>query len=158
MIGATMTAFWTRVGSPLGPLRVVAADAGVRELAFTSTSPQGAIEDPSALAEVTAQIAAYFAGERRVFDVPLDPLGTDFQRRVWAALREIPWGVTRSYADIAEAVGRPGAARAVGGAVGRNPIAIIVPCHRVVGADGSLTGYASGLARKRRLLEIEGVR
>jgi methylated-DNA-[protein]-cysteine S-methyltransferase len=103
------------------------------------------------------QLAEYFAGHRRVFDLPLAPRGTPFQRAVWQALGTIPFGGTCSYADVAERIGRPGAARAVGAANGRNPIAIIVPCHRVIGRDGSLTGYAAGLARKRRLLDHEGV-
>jgi methylated-DNA-[protein]-cysteine S-methyltransferase len=101
------------------------------------------------------QLAAYFAGERRAFDLPLDLLGTPFQRAVWSTLLRIPYGDTWSYGQVAAAVGRPRAARAVGQATGANPLAIVVPCHRVVGHDGSLTGYGSGLHRKQTLLELE---
>ena len=104
-----------------------------------------------------AQLAAYFAGERRVFDVPLSPAGTAFQQRVWAALRLIPWGETRTYGEIAAAMGMPRAGRAVGGAIHRNPVLILIPCHRVVGKDGKLTGFRAGLAMKRAMLEREGV-
>lgn len=102
-----------------------------------------------------AQLGEYFAGERRLFDLPLAPRGTEFQRSVWQGLREIPYGQTSNYGELAEAVGRPNAARAVGAANGKNPISIIVPCHRVIGADGSLTGYAWGEEKKRRLLALE---
>jgi len=103
------------------------------------------------------QLAEYFAGKRRDFDLTLAPRGTEFQQEVWAALRTIPFGATCCYADIAERIGRPSAMRAVGAANGKNPIAIVVPCHRVIGRDGSLTGYGGGLDRKRWLLEHEGV-
>ena len=114
--------------------------------------------DPSAwpLPELKRQLAEYLTGERRDFDLPLAPEGTEFQCRVWQALTTIPYGETRSYVDIARAVGSPGASRAVGGANHDNPIGIVIPCHRVIGADGSLTGYAGGVERKRRLLELEG--
>lgn len=107
------------------------------------------------LARAAAQLAAYFAGERRDFDLPLAPQGTPFQQRVWDALLAIPYGAVRSYGDVARAIGRPAASRAVGAANGRNPIAIIVPCHRVIGASGQLTGYGGGLPTKRWLLEHE---
>jgi methylated-DNA-[protein]-cysteine S-methyltransferase len=110
---------------------------------------------PAALAGAADQLAAYFAGELTTFELPLHPVGTDFQLAVWAALRHIPYGQTRSYGDIARAIDRPSAVRAVGLANGRNPISIIVPCHRVIGADGSLTGYGGGLGRKRFLLDLE---
>ena len=100
----------------------------------------------------------YFAGARRVFTVPLAPAGTPFQRLVWDALREIPYGATATYGEIAARIGRPGAARAVGSANHHNPLSIFVPCHRVLGANGALTGYAGGLEAKRKLLAIEGVR
>lgn len=103
------------------------------------------------------QLAEYFAGNRQAFDLKLAPQGTPFQRAVWRALGEIPFGTTCCYADIARRIGRPTAVRAVGAANGRNPVAIVVPCHRVIGRDGSLTGYAGGLDRKRWLLEHEGV-
>ena len=107
------------------------------------------------LVEAAGQLAAWFAGERLEFDVDLAPAGTEFQRRVWDELRRIDYGDTISYGELARRVGRPGAARAVGLANGRNPISIIVPCHRVIGADGSLTGYGGGIERKRRLLDLE---
>jgi len=101
------------------------------------------------------QLDAYFAGELTRFDVPLAPRGSEFQQRVWAALQEIPYGRTESYGELAERIGSPGSARAVGLANGKNPIGIIIPCHRVVGADGSLTGYGGGLDRKKQLLDLE---
>ena len=104
------------------------------------------------------QLTEYFAGDRHEFDLELAPGGTPFQQAVWRALRTIPFGATCSYSDIARRIGRPTAVRAVGAANGRNPIAIVVPCHRVIGRSGALTGYAGGLDRKRRLLEHEGVR
>ena len=113
-------------------------------------------EAPHAFARAAAQIADYFAGARRGFDLPLAPAGTAFQLRVWAALRDIPQGRTASYADIARAIGQPKATRAVGGANGRNPIPLLIPCHRVVAADGSLGGFSGSLAVKRALLEREG--
>ena len=114
--------------------------------------------DDDGLPAAREQLAAYFAGELTVFDLPLDLRGTDFQRRVWAALREIPYGRTRTYGELATALGAPSASRAVGLANGRNPISIVVPCHRVVGASGSLTGYAGGVDRKRALLDLEACR
>ena len=104
---------------------------------------------------VAAQLDAYWRGELTVFDVPMNPPGTGFQRQVWAALSEIPYGTTVTYGEIAEAIGKPRAVRAVGRANGSNPIAIVVPCHRVIGADGSLTGYGGGIERKEKLLELE---
>ena len=101
------------------------------------------------------QLDAYFAGELTRFDLPLAPRGSEFQQRVWAALQEIPYGRTESYGELAERIGSPGGARAVGLANGKNPIGIIIPCHRVVGADGSLTGYGGGLDRKKQLLDLE---
>lgn len=116
------------------------------------------VEDPARTAELRRQLAEYFAGERRDFDLPLSPEGTPFERSVWEELRRIPFGETRSYGEIAQAIGRPGAARAVGRANGANPIPIVVPCHRVIGSNGSLTGFGGGLEAKSRLLEIEGRR
>jgi methylated-DNA-[protein]-cysteine S-methyltransferase len=112
--------------------------------------------DDEQLVEVRAQLDEYFAGERTAFDVPLGFEGSDFQLEVWHALCEIPYGTTTSYGALADGLGKPGAARAVGLANGQNPIAVIVPCHRVIGADGSLTGYGGGLERKRFLLALEG--
>lgn len=114
------------------------------------------VADPTAFAEAAAQLEAYFAGELTHFDLDMRLEGTEFQLEVWAALRTIPYGQTRSYGWLARQIGRPGASRAVGAANRRNPIGIIVPCHRVIGADGSLTGYGGGLDRKRVLLELEG--
>ena len=111
--------------------------------------------DPRAFNDAVDQLGAYFAGELTDFDIELDLRGTNFQQRVWKALLTIPYGETRSYGEIAEQIGVPGAARAVGLANGHNPIAIVVPCHRVIGASGSLTGYGGGLDRKRTLLELE---
>jgi methylated-DNA-[protein]-cysteine S-methyltransferase len=116
------------------------------------------VEDAGRTAEVRRQLAEYFAGERRSFDLRLAPEGTPFERSVWDELRKIPFGETRSYGEIAQAIGRPGAARAVGRANGANPIPIVVPCHRVIGSNGSLTGFGGGLEAKCRLLEIEGRR
>lgn len=152
------------VESPLGPLRLVAEgdllcgvyfedQRHVPQPEVFGTFLPGGLEGP--LAAVADQLDAYFAGELTTFHVALAPAGTPFQLRVWAALREIPYGQTRSYGEIASHLGQPGAARAVGLANGRNPIGIIVPCHRVIGADGSLTGYGGGMERKRALLELE---
>ncbi|MFE0755090.1 methylated-DNA--[protein]-cysteine S-methyltransferase [Inquilinus sp. NPDC058860] len=114
--------------------------------------------DPAALRPVADQLGEYFAGRRRVFDLPLAPFGTPFQRRVWAALCDIPCGVALTYRDLAQRIDRPQAVRAVGAANGANPISVIVPCHRLVGSDGTLTGYGGGLHRKAALLELEGAR
>ncbi len=149
----------TAIESPVGVLVLGATDDGVCELLFRDERPDDAsasIAHP-VLAEATRQLATYFAGELRSFDLPLAPAGTDFQRAVWRALLDIPFGETRSYADIARAIGNPAAVRAVGLANGRNPISIVVPCHRVIGSDGSLTGYGGGLDRKRGLLRHEGI-
>jgi methylated-DNA-[protein]-cysteine S-methyltransferase len=115
-------------------------------------------KDPAAFREVARQLDEYFDGSRTTFDLPLAAAGTHFQHRVWDELARIPRGTTITYGDLAARAGHPGAARAVGAAVGRNPISIVVPCHRVVGADGTLTGYAGGVARKAHLLALEGVR
>jgi methylated-DNA-[protein]-cysteine S-methyltransferase len=150
----------TIVSSPVGPLRLVVDDAGaLTHLLFASREEAarapGEPSGRSCLDEVERQLRAYFAGEREDFDVPLRPGGTPFQLAVWEALRAIPYAETRSYAQQAAAIGRPRAVRAVGAANGRNPISIIVPCHRVVGADGGLTGYGGGIAQKRWLLDHE---
>jgi O-6-methylguanine DNA methyltransferase len=113
------------------------------------------VPDADALADVMAQLTEYLHGTRQPFDIPLDLIGTPFQQRVWAALLAIPYGETVTYRDLAYDLGQPGGAQAVGGAVGRNPVSIIVPCHRVLGSDGSLTGYAWGLHVKRWLLDHE---
>jgi methylated-DNA-[protein]-cysteine S-methyltransferase len=144
------------LASPLGPLRVE-FDAGGRlhRLAFGSASDE-APAMAAAPASVVRAVAAYFAGDMRAFDcIELDPPGTRFQREVWAALRRIPAGTTTTYGRLAAALGRPGASRAVGLANGANPVAIVVPCHRVIGASGALTGYGGGIERKRWLLDHE---
>ena len=117
--------------------------------------PAAAVTPPG-VARVTAELGQYFAGRRRKFAMPLAPRGTDFQRRVWDELRRIPYGRTVSYGELAARIGNPAATRAVARANATNPIAIVIPCHRVIGADGTLTGYGGGLDRKRRLLELEG--
>ncbi len=140
---------------------VMAGDAtGLRHLNFVDGRHPVAIggdwrRDPAPFSAVKAQLKDYFAGRRRAFEVPLHMDGTPFQRQVWAALQEIPYGRLVSYQWIAERIGRPGAVRAVGAANGRNPISIIVPCHRVIGKDGSLTGYGGGLDLKQRLIRLE---
>ncbi|HSL34697.1 MAG TPA: methylated-DNA--[protein]-cysteine S-methyltransferase, partial [Candidatus Limnocylindrales bacterium] len=144
------------LASPLGPL-LVEFDSGGRlhGLAFGS-APNGAPAVATAPAPVVRAVAAYFAGDMRAFDsIELDPPGTPFQREVWAALRGIPAGTTTTYGRLAAALGRPGSSRAVGLANGANPVAIVVPCHRVIGASGSLTGYGGGIERKRWLLDHE---
>lgn len=150
----------TTIASPLGPLRLIGDGHALHGL-YTKPGPESkpgaAAHEPAdeLFAEVRAQLDAYFAGHRTAFDVPLVLSGTPFQRRVWGALREIPYGTTISYGELARRVGQPSAARAVGLANGRNPVSVIVPCHRVIGTDGTLTGYGGGLDRKRRLLELE---
>ncbi|MCZ7415084.1 MULTISPECIES: methylated-DNA--[protein]-cysteine S-methyltransferase [unclassified Streptomyces] len=150
----------TVLDSPLGPLTLVAEDGVLRGLYMTDQRhrpPEASfgVPEPEGFADVTAQLGEYFAGERTAFSLPLALEGTPFQRTVWAALCEIPYGETVSYGELAEHIGRPTASRAVGMANGRNPVGIIVPCHRVVGASGSLTGYGGGLDRKLHLLDFE---
>jgi methylated-DNA-[protein]-cysteine S-methyltransferase len=143
------------IDSPLGEL-LLAGDGRVLTTLRIDGAPGASwCRAPGPFREAADQLRAYFAGELREFDLPLAPHGTPFQQRVWAALREIPYGTTIGYAELAAAVGRPGAARAVGAANGRNPIAVVIPCHRVIGASGTLTGYGGGLARKRLLLDLE---
>ena len=141
-------------------LRLVAGDFGLRAIDFDlSRPPQGSRPGSHPIAtEATRQLRTYFAGQLRRFDLPLDMRGTGFQLRVWRELERIPYGETRSYSQIAEAIGAPRAVRAVGAANGANPIPIMVPCHRVIGASGKLVGYGGGLPLKKRLLELEGAR
>ncbi|GAA3503744.1 methylated-DNA--[protein]-cysteine S-methyltransferase [Streptomyces prasinosporus] len=150
----------TVTDSPYGPLTLVADDGVLCGLYMTDQRHRPPEEtfgdrDDTPFAEAEEQLAAYFAGELKEFTLELRLHGTPFQRRVWERLRRIPYGETRSYGRLADALGSPGASRAVGLANGRNPIGIIVPCHRVVGATGGLTGYGGGLERKRRLLDLE---
>ncbi len=150
---------YTIFEGPEGPLLLAIDAAGrVVRVHFVAGRPPvepGWERDDAALATVTAQLDEYFAGTRHEFDLELAPEGTPFQLAVWEQLRRIPYGETISYGELAQRVERPGAARAVGAANGQNPIAIIVPCHRVVGADGSLTGFGGGLVWKQRLLDLE---
>jgi methylated-DNA-[protein]-cysteine S-methyltransferase len=153
---ADAPARWHRVDSPLGELQLVGDGRSLTRLEMSPRSvPAGASHDPEAFGDVEAQLDAYFAGELTEFDVPLAPAGSGFQLAVWAALTRIPYGETASYGEVAAEVGRPDAVRAVGSTNGRNPIAVIIPCHRVIGADGTLVGYGGGLPRKRLLLELE---
>lgn len=155
-----MTQAHSVIASPLGDLTLTGTADGLTGVYFTDhlRGPEADAlgpRDDERFAQVRQQLTEYFAGERTEFDLALAPQGHDFQHRVWAALREIPYGETTTYGAIAKALGDPGAAQAVGAANGRNPISIIVPCHRVIGSSGSLTGYAGGLDRKRFLLELE---
>ena len=145
------------IATPIGDLTVVASAVGVRAVHWGREPGHGGGEDAAIahLEQAVGQIEEYFRGERSEFDIRLDLEGTEFQRLVWRALAAIPFGETRSYGAVAETVGRPSAARAVGAATGRNPAPIIVPCHRVVGASGALTGFAGGLDAKRALLAHE---
>ena len=162
----------TTFTSPIGPLFLAASDRGLVALEFDARLPgqqtirpnprdlrrerQAMVFEEGDLRAYTNELSEYFAGHRRKFDFPLDLRGTDFQLACWNSLLAIPYGETRSYADIARAVGKPNAFRAVGMANNRNPVAIVVPCHRVIAADGTLCGYGGGLDVKRRLLELEG--
>ena len=157
-----MTYAYTTMPSPVGELKLVASDTGLVAILWENDAPDrvrlGAMTeqpDHPVLIETERQLGAYFAGTLKAFTVPLDFQGTDFQKSVWAALRTIPFGETRSYGEIARQVGRPTAFRAVGAANGRNPISIIAPCHRVIGSNGALTGFAGGLAAKELLLGLE---
>jgi methylated-DNA-[protein]-cysteine S-methyltransferase len=152
--------YFTEIPSPIGDLTLTGDGRALTGLYMQHHRHRppldpGAIGDAAPFEEALWQLAQYFAGERTGFELPLSPTGTPFQRAVWDALVEIPYGETVSYGELARRVGRPAASRAVGLANGRNPISIVVPCHRVVGASGSLTGYGGGLDRKRFLLELE---
>ena len=156
---AAMSRTHAVVPSPIGPLTVV-RDGGalVRLLMNPPTAAEGELlgeRSADGFEDVVRQLGEYFAGERTAFDLPLRPAGSDFELAVWEQLTRIPYGETRSYGHIAKAVGEPGGAQAVGAANGRNPLAILVPCHRVIGADGTLVGFGGGLPRKRFLLDLE---
>jgi len=153
---------YTLSPSPLGILLLTTDGTALNELAFADDASAPVIGDDwrqddqaPLLRETRAQLDAYFAGRLKRFDLPLAASGTPFQQQVWQALRQIPYGSTCSYADIARAIGQPGASRAVGGANGANPLAIVVPCHRVISANGRIGGYTGGLSRKQRLLALE---
>ena len=151
-----MTTFTTTIDSPVGPLVLTSDGTALTGVLFDAElDPTWSTGTCAVLDQAVAQLGEYFAGERTVFDLPLEPAGTPFQRSTWLALREIPYAETINYGQLALRVGNPKASRAVGLANGRNPISIVVPCHRVIGADGSLTGYGGGLDRKRLLLDLE---
>ena len=147
--------------SPVGVLQLVANETHIREIRFCRAgqarpaSAESQVASPF-IEELVQQLDAYFEGRLQTFDLPLDPVGTDFQKTVWRALLRIPYGETRSYGQIAAQIERPAASRAVGAANGQNPIPIVIPCHRVIGSDGSLTGFGGGLDIKQVLLELEG--
>ena len=148
--------FYTQLESPVGALTLVGDESGLQQLRFGACPPDPKWkEDRAALAEAVRQLRAYFGGELEAFDLALLPKGTPFQLRVWKQLCEIPFGETISYAELARRIGNPKAFRAVGLANGSNPIAIIVPCHRVIGSNGKLTGYGGGLPIKEKLLALE---
>lgn len=149
------------MASPIGRLELVERGGAIVAIAFDAPAdgtPGHARGGSAVLAEAHRQLAEYFEGTRRVFDLPLRPAGTEFQRRVWDVLATVPWGTTTTYGEVADRLGLPpGASRAVGAANGANPIPVVLPCHRVIGADGTLTGYAGGLERKALLLRLEHV-
>jgi methylated-DNA-[protein]-cysteine S-methyltransferase len=158
-----MTNVYKIIASPVGALKLVASEQGLTAILWEQDSPTrvrvGApVEDAQhpMLVQAEQQLREYFAGHRTRFSLPLDFIGTDFQKQVWAALLTIPFGETRSYAQIAAQIGKPDAVRAVGAANGRNPLSIVAPCHRVIGSGGALTGFAGGLANKQFLLTLEG--
>ena len=153
--------WYTLLDTSFGPLCIVGTVQGLTHVEFQDgerlVRPQPDWqEDEGVLDEARRQLRAYFEGRRQRFTLPVTPKGTRFQQRVWRELQEIPWGATTTYREIAERLGQPAAVRAVGHANGRNPIAIVIPCHRVVGANGDLTGFAGGIETKRRLLQHEG--
>jgi methylated-DNA-[protein]-cysteine S-methyltransferase len=148
---------YAQVDTPIGTLTVVAAETGIRRILWDGEAPpEGAVEGGSDILDAAVtQIQEYFAGARTTFDLPLDLGGTPFQQKVWLELGSIPFGTTISYGEQAQRVGRPQAARAVGAANGRNPVPIVLPCHRVIGSGGALTGFGGGLDTKRTLLRHE---
>ncbi len=151
---------YARIDSPVGALVVGGDEDGLRFIEFLDSPnarplPPGGREDQRRLAEPIRQLRAYFAGRLRDFELPLAPEGTPFHLRVWAELRRIPYGTTISYGELARRIGRPQASRAVGRANGANPLPIVIPCHRVIGSNGRLTGYGGGLGIKQKMLELE---
>ncbi len=155
------TFYYYKFASPVGPLAMAVTDRGLARLDFErgeipARDDNTWVESEEKTRPYRRQLDEYFAGQRKQFEFPLDLDGTDFEKRCWQALLEVPYGETRSYADLARALGQPKAVRAVGRANGKNPVAIVVPCHRVIGSGGDLTGYGGGLDIKRKLLELEG--
>jgi methylated-DNA-[protein]-cysteine S-methyltransferase len=159
---AVQATVWRHVDSQVGPLLIAGSDAALVAIEFQDNRHPVTRDahwregDNAVLRETERQLGEYFQGGRRSFDLPLAPRGTPFQQAVWSTLAEIPYGATWSYRDVARYVGKPEAVRAVGAANGRNPIPIVLPCHRVIGADGSLTGFGGGLPTKAFLLRLEG--
>ncbi len=159
-MSTTSTTFFTTVPSPVGRLTLLGEGEDLVGLYFdhdpeAARARAGAVRDDRRLQRAVAELEEYFAGARTRFNLPLAPRGTEFQKAVWRALVRIPFGETATYGEIARSIGQPAASRAIGGANHRNPIAIVIPCHRVIGADGSMTGYGGGLDRKRLLLDLE---
>ena len=155
------TTTFMRIDTPIGVLTLAADASGLCRIDFPPPRPPPAVQSwtegsNEVLVETRRQLDEYFAGTRRSFELPLSPRGTGFQREVWSALARIPYGRTWSYRDLAQCIGRPSAMRAVGAANGRNPLPIVLPCHRVIGTSGALTGFAGGLATKAFLLRLEG--
>lgn len=143
------------LSTPLGNIRISSKEGCLSELRFTNEETDGEILD-QVLLSAKEQLEEYFAGKRKNFDMPIGLGGTDFQRKVWMEVAKIPFGQTTTYMKLSQKLGNPAAIRAVGAAIGANPILVILPCHRILGSDGSLTGYAGGLERKKALLELEG--
>jgi methylated-DNA-[protein]-cysteine S-methyltransferase len=160
------TIYVNELDSPVGKLRLIADETGLRDILFEHEHHPKAIpphavclshpRQSRVIATTRCQLSEYFAGTRKTFDLPLHPIGTAFQQAVWRALGKIPYGVTISYGELARWINNPAAVRAVGAASGRNPLPIVVPCHRVIGSDGSLTGFSGGLLIKQHLLTLEG--
>ena len=155
--------FYKMMKSPVGELTLIASDEGLAAVLWENDRPGRVRVKPGhenskhpILLEAEKQLAEYFAGKRKNFHLPLDMIGTEFQKKVWRALQKIPFGETQSYGELARKIGNQNASRAVGAANGRNPISIVVPCHRVIGASGKLTGFAGGLEAKAFLIELEG--
>jgi len=157
-----MTYCYTVMKSPVGDITLIADNVSLREIYWPNQKPdrvkfpnlEKKDRDPI-LKSAVKQLESYFSGKRKEFDLPLEPVGTEFQKEVWEALRSISYGETVSYGDIARRIGRPNAVRAVGSAIGKNPLSIMIPCHRVIGASGKLTGFAGGLSTKEFLLNLE---
>ncbi len=155
-----MPIFYTQLGSPIGTLLLVSEDSRLSQITFAKDGRPAVPktewqEDAAALSETIRQLRAYFAGQLETFDLPLAPEGTPFQQKVWGELLKIPYGNTTSYGELAKRIGNPQASRAVGLANGSNPIPIVIPCHRVIGSNGKLTGYGGGLPIKEKLLALE---
>lgn len=154
-----MQLFFKEIPSPVGKLKLIANQKNLVAILWENESRplfENALQNNHpVLLKAEKELNEYFSNKRKKFTIPLEPLGTDFQQRVWQALQEIPYGSTFSYKQIAEKIGNPKAVRAVGGAIGRNPLSIVIPCHRVIGSNGTLTGFAGGLDKKTKLLQLE---